>query len=174
MTCLLDWWYLNLSLTWYPYTIETLREPVNIISDSLSRYFHISDQSLNNNSNTILPPQTSASFHIKLLPRYIISWMLSLASSLTWPKESTKPLRPSSLATGTYGARSLNTQASRTNSWEQSHKETKQSWWCHQWHWCNEISLEKKVNSKCSIEQLNPLYPMYLHPSRRTFGVTQP
>ena len=43
----------------------------NIIADSLSRDFNISDQYLTKNINSILPPQTSASFHIKLPPRDI-------------------------------------------------------------------------------------------------------
>ena len=41
----------------------------NIIVESLSRDFNISDQSLTKNFNSILPPQTAASFHIKLPPR---------------------------------------------------------------------------------------------------------
>ena len=45
----------------------------NMIVDSLSRDFHMSYQTLTKNFNIILPPQTAASFHIKQLPRNVIS-----------------------------------------------------------------------------------------------------
>ena len=81
-----------------------------IIADSLSRDFHRSDQTLTKNFNQILPQQTAALFHIKQLPRNVISWISSLAAASTLPTASPKPLRPSSLATGIGGAHSSNTQ----------------------------------------------------------------
>ena len=47
----------------------------NIITDSLSRDFHRSDQTLPKLFNKILPQQTVASFHIKQPPRNVISWI---------------------------------------------------------------------------------------------------
>ena len=44
-----------------------------IIVDSLSRDFHRSDQTLTKHFNQILPQQTAAFFHIKQLPRNVIS-----------------------------------------------------------------------------------------------------
>ena len=46
-----------------------------IIADSLSRDFHRSDQTLPKHFNQILPPQTAEFFHIKELPRNVISWI---------------------------------------------------------------------------------------------------
>ena len=54
-----------------------------IIADLLSRDFRISYCSLTKKINSILPPQTAASFHIKLPPREIISWILLLSASST-------------------------------------------------------------------------------------------
>ena len=45
----------------------------NIIADSFSRDFHRSDQTLTKNFNQILPQQIAAFFHIKQLPRNVIS-----------------------------------------------------------------------------------------------------
>ena len=76
----------------------------NIIAEFLSRDLNISDQSLTKVFNSILPPHTAASFHIQLPSREIISWILSLAASLTRPRESPNILRPSILATSKDGA----------------------------------------------------------------------
>ena len=51
-----------------------------IITDSLSRYFHMSDQTLTKTFNRILPQQTAASFQIKNPPRNVISWISLLES----------------------------------------------------------------------------------------------
>ena len=83
----------------------------NIIVESLSRDFNISDQSLTKQINSILQPQTAASFYIKLPSREIISWILSLAASSTRPRQSPKLMRTSSLETGKDGAYSSHTQA---------------------------------------------------------------
>ena len=56
-----------------------------IIADSLSIYFHISDNSLTKRFEPILSRQTAVSLHIKPLLRDIISWILSLAQYLTKP-----------------------------------------------------------------------------------------
>ena len=52
-----------------------------IIADSLSRDFHMSDQTLTNNLNQILPPYAAALFRIKQPPRNVISWISSLAAA---------------------------------------------------------------------------------------------
>ena len=57
---------------------QNIKGTENIIVDSLSRGFNISDQSLTKKFISIIPPQTTASFHIKLPPREIISWVFSL------------------------------------------------------------------------------------------------
>ena len=113
----------------------------NIIAESLSRDFHISDQSLTNIFNSILSPQTVSSFHIKFSPRKIISWILSLAESSTQPEDSPKPLQPSSMETGTYDAHSSHKQSPIINSYMESHKDTKQSWCSHSHYHCKETSL---------------------------------
>ena len=99
----------------------------NIISDSLSRDLHKSNQTLTNIFNQILPQQTAASFHIKQLPRNIISSISSLAATSKLPTAPPKPLQPSSLANGKGGTHSSNTQESQTNYWKESHKRRKQS-----------------------------------------------
>ena len=78
----------------------------NIIADSLSRDFHKSDQTLTYIFNQILPQQTAALFHIKQLPRNVISWISLIAAASTFPTASPKPLRPSSLGTGKGGEHS--------------------------------------------------------------------
>ena len=84
-----------------------------------------------------------ALFHIKQLPRNVISWISLLAAASTLPTASPKPLRPSSLATGKGGEYSSNTQESQTNSWKESHKNRKQSWCHHSPPQCDETSSEK-------------------------------
>ena len=64
----------------------------NIIVDYLSRDFHKSDQTLTKVFNQILPQQTAALFHIKQLPRNVISWISSLVAVSTLPMASPKPL----------------------------------------------------------------------------------
>ena len=113
------------------------------ITDSLSRDFHKSDQTLTNIFDQILPQQTAALFHIKQLPRNVISWISSLAAASTLPTASPKPLRPSSLETGKCGEHYSNTQESQTNSWKESHKHRKQSWCHHSPPQCDKTSLEK-------------------------------
>ena len=69
----------------------------SIIAYSLSRDFHRSDQTLTKHFKQILPQHTASLFHIKQLPRNVISWILLLAAASTLPTASPKPLRPSSL-----------------------------------------------------------------------------
>ena len=76
---------------------QPIKGKLNIIADSLSRDFHRSDQTLTKKFNQILPQQTSEMFHIKQLPRNVISWISLLAAASTLPTALPKPLRPSSL-----------------------------------------------------------------------------
>ena len=78
----------------------------NIITDPLSQDFHMSDQTLTNKFNLILPPQTVVSFHMKQLPRNIICWISSRAAASKQPTASPKPLQSSILATRIGGAHS--------------------------------------------------------------------
>ena len=142
--------------------------------DSLSRDFHKSDQTLTNIFNQILPQQTAASFHIKHLPRNVISWISSLAAALTLPTSSPKPLQPSSLATGKGGAHSSNNQESQTNSWKESHKRIKQSWCHHLPSHCDKTSSDKQGNIYFTTELSSPPCWMYLRPSGCTFRATRP
>ena len=103
----------------------------NITTYYLSRDFHKSDQTLTKNFNQILLHQKAALFHIKQLPRNVISWISLLAAASTLPMALSKPLRPSSLTTGKGGEHSSNNQESQTNSWKESHKHRKQSWCPH-------------------------------------------
>ena len=146
----------------------------NIIVDSLSRYFHRSDQRLTKYFNQILPHQTAACFHIKQPPRNVISWISSLAAASTLPTASPKPLQPSTLVTVIYGAHSSNTQGSHTNSWEGSHKRRIQSWCHHSPPQCNETSSEKQGNIYSLLELSSPPYWIYLRPSGHTLRATQP
>ena len=114
-----------------------------IIADSLSRDFHKSDQTLTNIFNQILPQQTAALFHIKQLPRNVISWISSLAAASTLPTTLPKPLRPGSLATGKGGEHSSNNQESQTNPWKESHKHRKKSWCHHSPPQCDKTSFGK-------------------------------
>ena len=84
------------NLGWTPYS--------NIIEDSLYRYFHTSDESQTYIPKPLLPPHIVDFFHIKPLSRDITSCFFLIAASLTQPNESTKPLRPRIMETGTYGA----------------------------------------------------------------------
>ena len=81
--------------------------------DSLSRDFHKSDQTLTNIFHQILPQQTAALFHIKQLPRNVISWISLLAAASTLKTAFPKPLQSISLATGKGGEYSSNTQESQ-------------------------------------------------------------
>ena len=146
----------------------------NIIADSLSMDFHKSDQTLTNIFNQILPQQTAVLFHIKHLPSNIISWISLIAVASTLPTASPKLLQPSSLATGKGGEHSPNTQESQTNSWKEYHKNRKQSWCHHSPPQCDETNSEKRGNMYSSTELTSPPYRIYLRPSGRTFGATQP
>ena len=134
----------------------------NIIAYSLSRDFNISDQFLTNKFNSILPPHTAASFHIKLPPTEIIVWILSLAASSTQPRESPKPLQPSILVTGRDGAYSSHKKSSQTNSWTESHKDKIQSW-CHNLqHQFKETSLAQHANPNSSTEPVSTSFRAHL------------
>ena len=153
---------------------QHIKGSAKIISESISRDFHISYESLSNIFKPILSPQIVAQFHTKTLSRDIVSWILSLSAYKKQPKEYTKPMRPRILATRIDVANYLHTQASRTSSWMEYHKNTKQSWFRHFWHQCEENSLAQQRNPNSSTEQSNPPYWMYLHPSGWIFGATGP
>ena len=89
----------------------------SIITYYLSHNFRRLDQTLTKHFNQILPPHTSASLHIKQLPRNVISWISMLSAASTLPMALQKPLIPSSLATDIGGAHSLNIQELQTNYW---------------------------------------------------------
>ena len=91
---------------------------------------------------------------------------------MTRPRESTKLLKQSSLATKKDSAHSSHTQASWKLSWMESHKDKRQSWCCHFHHKCKGTSLAQHVNPKSSIEPLRLMYWRYLHPYVHTFGET--
>ena len=146
----------------------------NIIADSFSQYLHRSDQTLTIVFNQILPPQTAASFHIKYPPRNVISWISSLEAVLALPTASPNPLLPISLETGIGGANSSNTQESQRNSWEGSPNSRGQSLCHHLPPQCKETSQLQPGNKYFSMELSSPPYRMYLCPSGRTFGATQP
>ena len=78
------------------------------------------------------------------------------------------------LETGKDGEYSSNTQESQTNSWKESHKHRKKSWCHHSPPQCDETSSEKRGNMYSSTELSSLPYRMYLRPSGRTFGATQP
>ena len=142
--------------------------------DSLSRDFRRSDQTLTKKINQILPLQIASLFHIKQPPRNVNSWISSLAVVSTLPTESTKPLQPSSLATGIGGAHSSNNKGSQTNSWEGSHKRRRQSLCHHLLPQCDKTTSEKQGNKYSSTELSIPPYRMYMRRSGRTFGATGP
>ena len=144
-----------------------------IIADYLSRDFHKSDQTLSKKFNQILTQQTAAFFHIKQLPRNVISQISLPAAALTLPTALPKLLRPISMVTRKGGEHSSNTQESQSNPWKEYHKHRKQSWCHHSPPQCNGTSSEKRGNIYSSTELSSPPYWMYLRPSGRTFGVTQ-
>ena len=80
MTWLRDGWIGHLLVTRHPLYSKNTKGTDTIIEVLLSRDFKISDQSLTKKPNSVLPPQKAASFHIKMLPIDIISWILSLAA----------------------------------------------------------------------------------------------
>ena len=137
-------------------------------------HFHRSDQTLTKRFNQILPQQTAALFHIKQLPRNIISWISLLAAVSTLPTALPKPLQPSSLVTGIGGAHSSNNQGSQTNSWEGSHKRRRQSWCHHSPSQCDKNSSEQQGNIYSSMKLSSPPYRMYLRSFGRTFRATRP
>ena len=160
------------SLTRHPYTNNTSRQqktssriPSHGISISQTRHSQ-------KHFNQILTPKTAALFHIKQLPRNIISWILSIAEASTLPMALTNPLRPRSLATGIGGAHSSKNQALQTNSWGGSHNSRGQSLCNYSPTQCKETSLPQPENKYSSTELSIPPYWMYLRTSGRTFGAT--
>ena len=97
--------------------LQHIKVTENIITESISSYFHISDQTLTKLFNPTLPPQTAASSHIKQLTREVISWVSTLEASSIKPTESSNPLHPISLVTGKDSENLSHPQASQKNYW---------------------------------------------------------
>ena len=141
-----DWW-----LGWTLVSNEVslysqhIKGTKNIIMDSFSRDLDPSDKYVTKIFKFVLPPHTAASFQIKPLPIYISQCIFSLPATPTRPKKSPKPLRPSSIETGTDGAHYSHTYVPRKNSWTESNMELIQPWCHHLWHECRETSLVQQI-----------------------------
>ena len=112
-----DGWTRHLSVIRHPFIPNTSRESITSLRTHTQGTSIYQIRSSQKKNNSILPPQTLALFHIKLSPRDIISWILSLAESSARSGESPKQMRPSSMETGKYGVHYSHTQVSQTNFW---------------------------------------------------------
>ena len=160
---------------------QQIKGTENIIADSLTRYFHISNQTLTKKLNRTLPPQTASSFHIKQPPRDIISCISSLVAASTQSTSFPKPLQPSSLSTWIVGAHSSQVQASQKIIWKGSHKNIKQSLYHHPLNQCKESSLAHTgkilphITVKSVISDVSASFRTHLrsNPNLETSGQTQ-
>ena len=107
----------------------------NIIADSLSRDFHMSNTILTSVVRSILPPQTRQLFTIAPLPRNIVSWLCAWLQQLPANHQQREEHQPSNLLHGIDGTSSyiplifptthtfnLSQQESGSLSYQHSHK----------------------------------------------------
>ena len=107
----------------------------NIIADSLSRDFHLSNKTLTSVVRSILPPQTRQLFTIAPLPQKIVSWLCAWLQQLPASHQLREEHQPSNLPHGIDGTSSyiplifptthsfnLSQQESGSSSYRHSHK----------------------------------------------------
>ena len=145
----------------------------NIISDSLWRDKHLSNQQLTIAFHTLLPKQTPKSFNIQTLPPAIISWMQSLSQLSTKKPVSPKPPSKSKLGVLTNGADSCQIWALKMNSLRNSIE--------HQDHICcprlracaAEIIMAEQNNQFSKVGLPKPPSRIFVWTFGWTFGQTQ-
>ena len=95
----------------------------NIIADSLSRDFHISNTNLQFMLNSLFPQKAPKQLRIlQTLPREIISWLESMQDMKTSASESLPAPSPSKMGALVDGSDSLRALVSKINSWIRFHK----------------------------------------------------
>ena len=92
--------YLHRNATIYS---QHFRGTWNVVADSLSRDFHLSDSQLTNSLRHTYPSQVPSNFQIKPLPPGIISWIISLLQDMPAKKPEHLPQMPSSIDHGNGG-----------------------------------------------------------------------
>ena len=145
----------------------------NIISDSLSRDKHISNEQLKIAFHTLLPSQTPKDFKIQTLPTEIDSWLQSLIPLSTKTPELQKRLSTSKLGSLTDGYNSCQTWASRMNGLKTMIEQQKHTYCARSQACADEISMAKQTNRFSKEGQLKPPSRMFVRPFGRLFGQTQ-
>ena len=79
----------------------------NVVADSLSRDFHLSDEELTSRLTSLYPEQVPKDFHISPLPQQIICWINSLLSAEPENQPAHPPQMPSWTVGGKGGYNSL-------------------------------------------------------------------
>ena len=95
----------------------------NIIADSLSRDFHLSDNELTSLFHSIFPNQIPLNFNIVPLPPKIVSWLCTWLQQMPETKRLQEEHQPSRLEHGPVGYNSSNPSiCTMMNTWTTSDK----------------------------------------------------
>jgi len=146
----------------------------NIITDSLSRDFHLPPNKLTFNLQSLFPSQVNKDFRIlPSLPREITSWISSLhATSI---KRKASPQIPDRNKMGTFfaGRNSWPNVVSKVNSLKDSLKKPGTNCSVVLQKVLDEMNLAQRVNHSSEEEQSLPPSATYVRPFGRIYGAAR-
>ena len=144
----------------------------NIIADSLSRDFTLSEQKLTNHLHNTLQKQVPDNFRIYKLDQETISWIESVLLGSTYTEGSQQQPEKSKPASSTSGENSSEDAESKmSSSLLFRHKEEARSRVRTRTK-CETIALAARLGIPFDAEQLCPPSQMWLRPSKSTTGPT--
>ena len=144
----------------------------NIIADSLSRDFHITESTLTFLLNNLYPLQTQRNLRLAALSKETICFLYSLKDMSTNRKEYLVERTPSSLGHLIDGADSLTIVASKMNSWMDLQKNNVHASCPHLWQVLEGMNTAKQTKHNYARELSVPPLSMFVWPFGRTFGMT--
>ena len=145
----------------------------NIISDSLSRDKHSSNQRLTITFHMLLPKQTPKSFNVQTLPPAIISCLQSFNQLLIKNPVSPNPPSKSKLGILTDGADSYQIWASKINGLRSSIEHQERIFCPRLWACTEEIIMAKQKNQLSKVGLSKTPSRMFVRLFGWAFGKTQ-
>jgi hypothetical protein len=147
----------------------------NVVADSLSRDFHLTNSQLTSLLTTHAPPQqVPPTFQIRKLPRKISSWASSRLELLPQTKGSEVRPAPSSLAALQSSKPSSTPAASKTHSSPSTLTPSANSSCQHSPTATGSIGIAQPPKHSSWAHQSKAPYPMWFRPSGKTFGLIPP
>ena len=145
----------------------------NVIADSLSRDFHLTDKQLIALLTFLFPQQVPRNFHIKALPPTIISWINSQLLAMPEKSPEHPAQMPSSIGRGSAGKDSSTTSNSpTTNSSTPLQRTTDPDYSAPSPKQSESESFQERVRTTWQAERAKRPWTKWLRSSGQTVGAT--